>query len=147
KYLDELHARGFNLTRTFSGVYREISGTFKIRGNTLAPETANYLAPWARSETPGAADGGHRFDLCRWDDGYFHRLTDFVSQAGRRGIVVEFVLFCPFYEEALWEIDPMNARNNGNGVGDLKRTEVYTLQNDGLLDVQDALVRKIVDTL
>ncbi len=29
--------RGFNLTRTFSGTYREIPGSFKIPANTLAP--------------------------------------------------------------------------------------------------------------
>ena len=33
-----------------------------------------------------------------------------------RGIVVEFVLFCPFYEENLWDINPMNPRNNVNGL-------------------------------
>src|SRR4051812_11652308 len=36
-YLDELHARGFNQTRTFSGTYREVPGSFNIRANTLAP--------------------------------------------------------------------------------------------------------------
>src|SRR4051812_24992832 len=107
KYLNELHAAGLNLTRTFSGIYRELPGTFNIRGNTLAPAPGSYLAPWARSEKPGAADGGNRFDLHHWDDAYFRRLTDFVTQANRRGVVVEYVLFCPFYEEVLWEHDPM----------------------------------------
>src|SRR3954451_908863 len=37
RYLDELKASGLNLTRTFSGTYREIPGTFKIPDNTLAP--------------------------------------------------------------------------------------------------------------
>jgi hypothetical protein len=41
----------------------------------------------------------------------------------------------------------MNARNNVNGVGELGRTEVYTLKNGGLLAVQDAMVRRIVDAL
>src|SRR5687767_3848687 len=36
-YLDELRARGLNQTRTFAGTYREISGSFKIENNTLAP--------------------------------------------------------------------------------------------------------------
>jgi hypothetical protein len=147
RYLDELQTRGLNLTRTFSGVYREVPGSFNIRGNTLAPAAGRYLAPWARTSSPGAAGSGNRFDLQRWDEAYFHRLTDFVSQASRRGIVVEYVLFCPFYEEILWDIDPMNARNNVNGIGALKRTEVYTLQNGSLLAVQDAFVRKAVEAL
>src|SRR5438309_1481736 len=33
-YLDELQARGLNLTRTFSGSYREIPGSFNITDNT-----------------------------------------------------------------------------------------------------------------
>src|SRR5882762_2786978 len=33
-YLDELQARGLNLTRTFSGSYREIPGSFDITDNT-----------------------------------------------------------------------------------------------------------------
>ena len=36
-YLDELQARGFNLTRTFSGVYRELPGTFNIVGDGVLP--------------------------------------------------------------------------------------------------------------
>src|SRR3977135_4018214 len=48
-YLSELHRRGFNLTRTFAGTYREIPGSFKIVGNTLAPAPGRYAAPWARS--------------------------------------------------------------------------------------------------
>ncbi|MBI2949459.1 MAG: hypothetical protein HYY23_17615, partial [Verrucomicrobia bacterium] len=37
RYLDELKAHGFNLTRVFSGTYREVAGSFNITGNTLAP--------------------------------------------------------------------------------------------------------------
>src|SRR5438309_2272621 len=82
-YLDELKARGLNLTRTFSGTYREISGSFKIQHNTLAPLSAERFAcPWARSETPGAGDGGARFDLGCWNDAYFRRLKEFVGAAG-----------------------------------------------------------------
>src|SRR5438067_1275218 len=34
-YLDELLARGLNLTRTFTGVYCEAPGAFRIARNTL----------------------------------------------------------------------------------------------------------------
>jgi hypothetical protein len=73
-YLDELQSKGFNLTRTFSGAYREIPGSFGIEENTLAPRPNRYVCPWARSSTPGAADGGSKFDLTRWDAAYFERL-------------------------------------------------------------------------
>jgi len=60
-----------------------------------------------------------------------------VSQAGRRGVVVEMNLFCPFYDESQWHLSPQNAINNVNGLGDVARTNVYTLdQNGGLLTVQ-----------
>src|SRR5438093_311696 len=77
-YLDELRARGFNLTRTFSGTYREIPGSFGITSNTLAPKPGRYVCPWARSPILGAADGGNKFDLQRWDAAYFARLKEFL---------------------------------------------------------------------
>ena len=48
RYLDELKRCGFNLTRTFSGTYREVPGSFKIRNNTLAPRTGRFSCPWAQ---------------------------------------------------------------------------------------------------
>jgi hypothetical protein len=81
RYLDTLRADRLNLTRTFSGSYREVGGNFGIASNTLAPAPGKFLAPWAQQ------DG--KFDLTKWDDAYFKRLKDFVAQAARRGIVVE----------------------------------------------------------
>jgi hypothetical protein len=147
-YLNELGARGFNLTRTFAGAYREIAGSFKIANNTLAPVARDrYICPWARTATPGAVDGGNKWDLNTWDDAYFKRLKDFVAQAGRRGVVVELVLFCTFYEDRLWDISPMNANNNVNNVGAVARTDAYALKEPALTAVQDALVRKIANEL
>jgi len=143
KYLDALQAAGLNLTRTFSGVYREIPGSFKIVANTLAPAPNRYLAPWARSQTPGYSDGGNKFDLSQFDPAYFARLKDFLGQASRRGIVVELVLFCPMYRDELWQANPMQAGNNVNGVGDLKKDEPHTLANGRLLEYQLAAARKI----
>ncbi|MBN1509154.1 MAG: heparin lyase I family protein [Sedimentisphaerales bacterium] len=147
RYLATLQASGLNLTRTFSGAYCEPVGAFQIERNTLAPAQGDLLCPWARSDTPGYANGGNRFDLTRWDPQYFERLTDFVAEAGKRGIVVEMVLFCPFYEDAMWLLSPMNAANNVNAIGRLPRTDVYTLKDKDLLAAQDAVVRKVVETL
>jgi hypothetical protein len=147
KYLRTLESLGFNLTRTFSGAYCEPVGAFKIQNNTLAPAVGQLLCPWARSEQPGYANGGNKFDLTRWDPVYFERLRDFVGEAGKRGVVVELVLFCPFYEEAMWKLSPMNTANNINGIGTMERTDVYTLNHPDLLAVQDAMVVKIVEEL
>jgi hypothetical protein len=146
-YLAELEARGFNLTRTFTGVYVESPESFGIERNTLAPAAGRLACPFARSDQPGYANGGNKFDLTKWDEAYFERLRAFVAEAGRRGVVVEVVLFCPFYEDHQWALSPFNARNNVNGLGDLPRTDVYALKDDRLTAVQDALVRKVVDEL
>lgn len=149
KYLDTLQRHGFNYTRTFSGVYREIPGSFAIQRNDLAPAPNRYLSPWARS-----AKNKEKFDLTQWDDAYFTRLKDFVTEAGRRGIVVELTLFCPFYEQKkakdvdiLWKASPMYAGNNVNGIGTCEREKAYTMQNGNLLPIQEAVTRKLVETL
>ncbi len=146
-YLEELKAQGLNLTRTFSGVYCEDQQSFKIKGNPLAPRPGRLICPWARSDQPGYAGGGAKFDLSRWDEAYFARLKDFIAQAGQSGIVVELVLFCPFYKDEMWVLSPMNARNNIQGIGQVPRTEVYTLKHPELLAVHRAVTRKIVEEL
>jgi hypothetical protein len=148
KYLDELRAHGLNLTRTFTGVYAEDSRSFGITRNTLAPMAGKLLCPWARSATPGYAGGGNKFDLSRWDPAYFARLKDFMTQASKRDIVVELALFCPFYEDSMWKLSPMNAANNINDVGKLPRTSVYDRKKNGALQaIQESLVKKLVAEL
>lgn len=55
-YLDELVRHGFNLTRIFSGTYREVAGSFNITGNTPAP---------ARGPTGGREQTRHRAEPVR----------------------------------------------------------------------------------
>lgn len=144
KYLDELKANGLNLTRTFTGEYVESPTSFNIRQNTLAPDPRRFICPWQRAS--GTDD--YKFDLTKWNPAYFRRLKDFVKQAKKRGIIVELTLFCPFYGDEQWKISPLNARNNVNETGNMKRTDVYTLDKSGkLLAIQEAMVRKIVGEL
>jgi hypothetical protein len=149
KYLDTLAKDRLNLTRTFSGgPYVEPQGAFNIARNTLAPAEGRLIAPWARSDEPGYAGGGNKFDLSRWDDAYFERLRDFVRQASERGVIVEMNLFCPMYEDGQWRLSPFNRANNVNGVGDVDRLKIYTLnEHGGLLEYQERMTRKIVQEL
>jgi hypothetical protein len=147
RYLDVLQAHRYNLTRAFSGTYREVPGSFGITGNTLAPAPGRYLCPWMRSSTAGATDGGNKFDLTKWDQAYFDRLRDFCIQAGKRGVVVELVLFCTMYDDKVWQASPMNGRNNINGIGNIGRHEVYSGKDADLMMAQQAVVRKIVGEL
>jgi PA14 domain len=146
RYLDTLARDGMNGTRTWVGTYVETAGNFNIAGNTLDPAPGRYIAPWARSTTPGYADGGNKFDLTKWDDAYFARLYDFLEYASRRAVIVELVLFCPLYEDSMWQVSPMNPRNNVNGFGVTARQDVLTLRRSGgLLAIQEALARRIVE--
>jgi hypothetical protein len=148
RYLGTLRQQGLNGTRTWAGAYCEPPSAFNITGNTLAPLPGRFICPWARSDAPGYANGGNKFDLRRWDSAYFARLKDFMKHASRKGVIVEMNLFCPFYEDSMWRLSPMNAANNINGVGDVARTNVYTLDlHGGLLAVQEAMVRKLVTEL
>lgn len=147
-YLNTLQASGFNLTRTFAGTYREIPGTFGIAGNTLAPTSpGDFVCPWARSNIPGAGDGGNKFNLNSFNPAYFKRLENFVAEADKRGIVVELTLFSAIYSHLLWAVNPMNAHNNIQGIGQVGRFDVYNSKHKRLLAVQEALVKKIVTAL
>ncbi|HLX61485.1 MAG TPA: hypothetical protein VKX17_09405 [Planctomycetota bacterium] len=147
QYLDTLQKDGLNLTRTFSGIYCEPPGAFKIKGNTLAPAPGKLICPWARSTVAGYKNGGNKFDLDKWDDAYFARLKGFVAAAGQRGIVVEVVLFCPFYEDSMWLLSPLHPANNVNNTPQADRKEVWALQHDALTAIQDKMVHKFVEEL
>jgi len=145
KYLAELERNGLNLTRTFTGVYCEDEKSFNITRNTLAPGAGKLICPWARSGKVGYPGGGETFDLTKWDEAYFARLKAFLTEASKRGVVVEFNLFCPFYEESMWRLSPMNVANNVNGVGRVARDAVYNRTKNGDLQaVHETLVKKLV---
>lgn len=156
KYFEALQKDGLNVTRTFTGAgYVEPQHAFNISKNTLAPNPGRFLAPWARSDQPGAWDGGNKWDLTRWNEDYFNRFKAFVAEASKRGVVVEVTLFCPFYpddsdptQSPMWPLSPWKASNNVNGLGDVPYDRVHTLDgHGGLLEVQERFVRRIVDEL
>ncbi len=147
-YLDELAARGLNITRTFSGIYVEHQGAFGISSNTLAPGREKFISPWKRSNEPGYPGGGNKFDLSKWDNAYFTRLKNFVSEAGKRGIIVELDLFSNFYDTIQWKLCPLYYANN---INDLKpvidQKEVLSLKHPELISIQEKMVEKILSEL
>ncbi len=148
KYLDELSSSGMNITRTFSGVYLEPAGAFGIAENTLAPAPERYICPWARSSQPGFATGGNKFDLSKWDKDYFSRLKDFITEAGKRKIIVELDLFSNFYDTVQWKLSPLYINNNINGIGNIKdQKEILSLKHPEIVKIQEKMVRKIVNEL
>lgn len=141
-YLDALAAFGMNYTRIYPGAYFEPEDFF-CANNTLGPRLGRHILPWARSGTGEYALGGALFDLDTWDETYFERLREFVRLASDRSIIVEMCFFNVMYPEA-WEIVPLNARNNVQGVGTCDFSEVQSVSNSDLLHYQVEYVRKIV---
>jgi hypothetical protein len=105
--------------------------------------------PWPRTGPGDASDGKPRFDLAKFDPTYFDRLRSFVRAAGERGIYVSVMLFDGYRIEFERQPDdgyPLDAGNNVNGITapgvssqDLSRSDVTS--------VQDAYVKKVVDTV
>jgi len=149
RYLNELQAKGLNKTRIFTGQFIERADDIPSPGahNTLCPADGRFLAPWARSAVPGYARGGNKFDLDVWDRRYFDRLAEFVTEAGKRDIVVEVCLFCNIYKDSQWDDCPMKSDNNVNGVGTVEAARVLTTDNGNLLACQKRMVRKFVTEL
>jgi hypothetical protein len=138
-YLDTLAKDGLNQTRAFSGTYWELPGEFGIEDNTLAPAEADVLCPWVKN------DAG-LYDLTRWNDAYFARLKDYAALAQEKGVLIEYVVFCFWYNDALWRNSPMHPTRNAQGVGPLDKEQVYTLDSP-LLPHMEAFVRKVVIAL
>ncbi|MGH9843394.1 MAG: DUF6298 domain-containing protein, partial [Blastocatellia bacterium] len=109
----------------------------------------------ARTGPGNALDGKPKFDLTKYDPLHFRRLRDRVKAAQSRGIYVSVMLFEGWalqHAPGAWEGHPFNAANNVNGIdgdkdGDGKGVDVYTLVNPAVTRLQEAYVRKVVDTV
>lgn len=140
-YFDALRSYGLNYTRIYCGAYSEHKGMF-IDDNTLAPDEEQLIVPWARSGVDGCFDGGNLFDLDTWDIEYFQRLQNFISEAGKRDIIVEVCLFNAQYPET-WPYCPMNEKNNIQKVGKCSYFDVQSFEDLQLLEYQKKYVDKI----
>jgi hypothetical protein len=147
RYLDALQRDGMNYTRVFTGAYVEPAGAFGITRNNLAPARGRFLAPWARSDTPGYALGGNKFDFDRWDPNHLARLKAYLSAAAERGIVVELTLFSSTYGDKQWAVSPFNPANNVSATDCTDWRKLHTLDNGNVLERQRALVRYLAREL
>ena len=144
-YLDTLRSYGLNYTRIYPGALFEPMSKF-MAGNTLGVKPADLLVPWARSNQPGYALGGNKFDLDRWDAQYFQRLRDFVAKAAERDVVVEVCFFNAQYDDT-WPISPLYHTNNIQGVGNCHFNDAQTLRHADLAEREAEYVRKLTQEL
>ena len=117
--------------------------------------------PYQRTGPGLALDGKPKFDLTQFNQAFFDRMRQRVIEAGNRGMYVSVMLFNGwsvsypkgFYSAANpWIGHPFNLANNINGInGDVNNdnsgNETHTLINPQVLAVQEAYVRKVIDTV
>lgn len=105
--------------------------------------------PWRRTGPGIARDGKLKFDLTKFDEEYFKRLRKRIELAGEKGIYVSIMLFEGHGNQFAvngWEFHPFHPDNNINGI-DGGRLDYYTLKNPKVLALQEAYVRKVIDTV
>ncbi|MCC6444531.1 MAG: hypothetical protein IT210_13885 [Armatimonadetes bacterium] len=109
--------------------------------------------PWKRTGPGTAWDGKPKFDLSVWDKDYFKRLRSRIIAARDRDIYVAVMLFEGWaLRFATWEGHPFAAANNINGIDgdandDGKGIEIQMLRIPEVTALQEAYVRKVVDTV
>ena len=150
-YFDYLAQHNHNFTRLWA--WEQSPWMFDSNG-----QVAYSLQPFERTGSSAALDGGAKFDLTRFNQAYFDQLRTRVIQAGQRGIYVSVILFEGFSSQRRvrevnpWLADPFQRDNNINGVnadpnGNGRGEEFFSLNYPSLTALQEAFVRKIVDTL
>jgi len=108
--------------------------------------------PFARTGPGAALDGKPKFDLARFEPEYFDRMRRRVTAARDRGIYVSVMLFegwgMQFVADA-WKAHPFHPANNTSGIGGrvAKGVDIYTLADRPITKIQEAYVRKVVDTV
>ncbi len=111
--------------------------------------------PWQRTGPGKALDGKPKFDLEKFDPAYFERLRARVKAAGDRGIYVSVMLFEGWalrFDPTSWGGHPFRMANNVQGIngdpnGDGKGLEIQTLTIPKITALQEAYVRKVIDTI
>ena len=107
---------------------------------------------WLRTGPGNATDGKPKFDLTKYNEAYFDRLRDRVEQLNAVGIYAGVY----FFQLPEWLLRhrcptdgyPLTGENNINGVDAGPGTRAVTMTApNAVTDVQDALVKKIIDKL
>jgi chitobiase/beta-hexosaminidase-like protein/uncharacterized protein DUF6298/collagenase-like protein with putative collagen-binding domain len=146
-YLDYLQQQKHNFTRLWAWEQTPTSA-----------KTPMLTLPYERSGRGQALDGGTKFDLRRLNQDYFDQLRARVTEAAQRGIYVSVVLFQSLNLESKsqtdnsWYANPFNRDNNVNRIngdtnGDGIGAEAFTLTIPAITSLQEAYIRKVVDTL
>ena len=158
RHLDWLGEHDHNFVRLWRVEHTRFTMCFDDRSGPQHPTTVAFH-PWPRTGSEPALDGLPKFDLGAFDQTYFDRLRERVAAANERGIYVAVMLFEGWWlhsvdEASRWDYHPFHAANNVNGIdgdsdGDGFGKEIVTLapENAAILAIQEAYVRKVVETV
>ena len=150
-YLDWMQQLNHNFIRlwTWEPVTWNTKANRENKLHTSAPQ------PWARTGPGMALDGKPKFNLKKFNPAYFERLQGRVSAARDRGIYVSVMLFEGWamqFSAGAWEGHPFHKQNNVNDIDgdqnkDGKGLEFHTLADPAVTALQEAYVRKVIDTV
>jgi hypothetical protein len=145
RYLADAADKGMTLTRLFM-LFRELQTAINPY-STCKPESPDYIAPFARTGPGRALDGELKYDLDLPNPEFFDRLQRFMTVASGYGIVVEVVLLSNTYAPDVWALNPLNSRNNINGLEDISWPDYLSQRHPRLFERQAAHVRRIVEAV
>ncbi len=143
RYLEAAAEGSQTLTRLFL-LFRELQSD-RNPYSTAKPESPDFVAPFVRTGPGAALDGEPRYDLSRWNPEYFDRLHRFLTLARGLGIMVEVTLFSNTYAPQIWALNPLHARNNGNGTEEIEWPDYLSLRHPVLVRWQQTYLRKVVE--
>ena len=143
RYLADAADKHMTLSRLFV-LFRELQSSINPI-STCKPETPDYIAPFRRTGPGRALDLELKYDLDQPNPEFFERLHRFLSLASGYGIIVEVVLLSNTYMPHIWELNPLNARNNVNDLEEIQWPEYMSQRHPRLFERQAAHVRKIVE--
>jgi hypothetical protein len=156
-YLDFLSEYHFNYLRNWV-IWSTGSGSMAPINHAIASPM-----PYRRVEGKGKArDGGNKFDLYQFDERFFQRMRSRCEDLQNGGIYVSIMLFevygflegetCGQPPQTLWDGNVFNKANNVNGIhtddnGDGKGIEFFYTNDERILSLQKAYIKKVIDTL
>ena len=144
-YVNFLNAHGHNMTI----LWRKDLPTYCNWGAGGTWRMAQF--PWPRNGGGTASDGKAKFDLGQYDQTYFDRLRARVVQLQQNNIYATVELFDGLgllNNRCATDGYPFTGSNNVNGIDDGGGTNSMTMSSPtAITDVQDAYVRKVIDTV
>lgn len=145
RYLADAAEKGMTMTRLFT-LFREQQSAINPY-STCKPESPDFIAPFRRTGPGRALDQELTYDLDQPNPEYFERLHHFVNLAASYGIIVEVVLLSNTYAPQVWELNPLHAKNNINGLEEIAWPDYLSQRHPKLFARQCAHVRTLVHEL